>query len=140
MPRNLDAPLDARWLARRGATPGCPTGGLPIDFDRLLAGTAWDPDMGQSPAAFAGGRNFESNAAGPNGSWAPLLAALAEAGLHVGDGGVESFATGDEDRRSRRTRRRLARMLRGDMSVVLIAQAVLDFEFAGRTAHIRPDA
>jgi hypothetical protein len=96
--------------------------------------------MGQSPAAFAYGRTFESNAAGPNGSWAPLLAALAAAGLHVGDGGVESFSTGDEARRSRRTRRRLARMLRGDLSVVLIAQAVLDFDFAGRTAHIRPDA
>jgi hypothetical protein len=111
-----------------------------VSFDRLFEGTAYDPNMGQSPAAFAAGNNFERNAAGPTGSYAPLFAALAAVGLDVGEGGVEAFVTGDDQRRSRRTRTRIDKMLSGDLSVVLIAQAVLEFDFAGRTAMIRPDA
>lgn len=40
------APVDARWLARVGAAPRCPTAGLPVDFDRLFAGTAYDVNFG----------------------------------------------------------------------------------------------
>jgi hypothetical protein len=42
----LMAPVDARWLARVGAVPRCPTGRLPIDFDRLLRGTPYDSNFG----------------------------------------------------------------------------------------------
>src|SRR5262245_14931683 len=123
MTRELRAAIDARYVARVGVAPGCSTGQLPVDFDRLLAGTAYDADMGQASAAFAAGRQFEANAAGPNGSYAPLLAALAEAGLDIGTGGVEASVAGDDERRATRTRKRIAAMLRGDRTVVLIAQA-----------------
>src|SRR4051812_49113023 len=140
MARSLISSIDARWLARAGATPGCTTGQLPVDYDRMLAGTDYDADMGQSSSAFASGRQFERNAAGPQGSYAPLLQALANAGLDVGTGGVDTYTTGTDQQRAGRTRKRIRKMLDGDLSVVLIAQAVLSFAFAGFTALIRPDA
>jgi hypothetical protein len=135
------ARVDARWLARVGAVPKCPTGRLPVDFDRLLAGTGYDSNFGQSPAAFAAGRNFETACAGPNGSFAALLKALRDAGIDPGNGGIELYPDGIVDTtRATRTRRRIRRMLDGDTTVVLLAQAALLFPFANIRALIRPDA
>jgi hypothetical protein len=133
--------LDARWLARVGAAPRCSTGRLPINFDRLLAGTSYDMDYGQSSAAFAAGRVFEIACAGPNRSYAPLLQALRETGLDVGDGGIEVFSDDLTNTvRAFRTRQRIRRILDGDRRVVLLAQAALRFQFAGQETYIRPDA
>ena len=140
MTGNFDRSIDARYVAATGAAPGCATGRLPVRFDRLLAGTPYNADFGQSPAAFAAGRNFEKACAGPNDSYAPLFQALDEAGIAVGVGGVDAPTGQDDAARARRTRQRLKKMLDGDQSVVIYAQAVLDFEFAGLTAMIRPDA
>jgi hypothetical protein len=136
-----DQPLNARWIARVGATPGCGTGRLPVNLDALLRGTEFDPHAGQSPAAFAAGRNFETACAGPTGSFAPLLQALVAADLDPGTGGVERYPDSlTDNRRARRTRERIRRMCQGDTTVVLIDQAALAFVFAGVTSFIRPDA
>jgi hypothetical protein len=141
MPRAFEAATDARWLARSGANPDCGAGTIPIDYDRLLAGTDFDPRMGQSPAAFAAGRSFEKACAGVSNSYAPLLTALAEKGLDTGNGGIEIFPDSLSDQeRAQRTRRRLRLICSGDRSVVLILQAVLGFDFAGHVTYIRPDA
>jgi hypothetical protein len=112
-----------------------------VSFDRLLAGTAYDPRYGQSPAAFAMGRVFESRCAGPTQSFAPLLGALADVGLDTGRGGIEVFpdSLGDNTRAAR-TRKRIKRICEGDASVVLLYQAALEFTFAGLRSLIRPDA
>ncbi|MGY1838112.1 MULTISPECIES: hypothetical protein [unclassified Modestobacter] len=78
--------------------------------------------------------------AGDDGSYGPLLTALSEAGLDVGNGRVEAASTMDDADWPALTRQRIEQMLHGDTTVILIVQPVLSFDFAGRSVHIRPDA
>jgi hypothetical protein len=114
---------------------------MPIDFDRLLDGTIFAAEAGQSEAAFAAGNQFERACAGTDGSWTPLLDALDAAGLLVGPGGIEDIAAiKGTASQAARTVDRIERMLDGDRSIVLINQPVLRFTYGGRLLTIRPDA
>jgi hypothetical protein len=137
------ARVDARYLAKTGAQAECGAGGLPVDYDQLLAGTDYDPRAGQATAAIAYGNVFESRCADEAHSYSRVLTALKDAGLAVGDIAVEDLGRLEghtvEDL-AEETLRLLQGMLRGEIPTVLIGQAVLRFEFASRIVYLKPDA
>jgi|GEM_PF-5949067 len=139
----LRARIDARYLAKAGAQAECGAGRLPVDYDRLLAHTPFDPKAEQATAAIAYGNVFERRCADDAHSYARVLVALEEAGLIVGDVAVEDLGLLDDhtiEDLAEETHRLLGGMLHGDIPTVLIAQAVLRFEFAGTTVYLKPDA
>jgi hypothetical protein len=134
------AKLDARRFAALGAVPGCGVARTLVDVDGILSGTEYDVGFGQSPAAISMGAVFERACEGPTGSFAPLLASLAEAGVDPGTPAVIRFPeSSDPAAMYRRTRKVLRNILGGGESL-LVVQPTFALIFGGQSSYLRPDA
>lgn len=117
-----------------------------VDFDRLLAGTDVAVDYGQSPFAFARGKQFEALLA--RDGYSAVFSLLREhLAFSPGDTRAVNLRKGfRHDRtgmseRALATQQLLSRMVRGDaMAPNLIDGAVFEAEVGGVTAHFEADA
>lgn len=117
-----------------------------VDMDRLLAGTRYQPQFGQSPLAFARGKQFEQSLR-ENGYAKALDLLRNEMRFAVEDARIKSLRDGYQPNRAgmllraNETRNLIAQILRGDRQAPnLIDGAVLTADVAGETAFFEADA